>query len=120
MNTRLPLSPEERPRRSVALTVAEVTARVSPVPVEVPVPAATPEETGCANDCTHPSHRHGDQPRASYEWPEEAVRWRPVVDRVEVVPLPGGWKLLVVSGGLRIKLPPEPARHIGLRLIGEP
>jgi hypothetical protein len=47
------------------------------------------------------------------------ARWRPVQDRLDVVPLPGGQSLIVLPNGFRIKLSRECSAHLSRLLDPE-
>jgi hypothetical protein len=108
-----PLSPSEIARR------AEVAAadRAANGALHQDEPAAA-EAWACADDCTHPAHRHGVTPERALPSriePEIAPvdvwvmtetglrRWRPIIDQLTVTPLPNGERILDI-GGHRLRL----------------
>jgi hypothetical protein len=115
-----PLSPSEISRR------AEVAAadRVANGALHQDEPAAAAETWACADDCTHPAHRHvTPQPLPSRIEPEIAPtdvwvmtetglrRWRPIIDQLTVTPLPNGERILDI-GGHRLRLNKTLAAHV--------
>jgi hypothetical protein len=126
-----PLSPEERAKRAVALTVAETDrprAPLSPAQIARVVEAAEPpeqvEEAAEARPITvMPAAERliaaGAAPDMWMTGTNGLVRWRPMSDHLDVVALPGGWRVLSVNG-YRLKLSPEAADHLAELLRSRP
>lgn len=108
---RQPLSSAERTLRATALTVAEA-ARPELAPPIV--------ETIAGRNDPDPPPREFDPDGAPVDrWVASAdglVRWRPVIDRIEVIALPDGARLLR-GPGLQARLESAEAAHLGRLLL---
>lgn len=122
-----PFSKEERTRRSVALTLAEISRGANgaqhqdePLLVvgEAAGPHPFPPPQAGEGEARLPRIVQDGAPVDRWVCTETGMRrWRPIVDQISVTPLPGGGRLFEIGRQFMIRLDAEQAAHLA-RLLG--